>query len=166
MSQKYRRYSLKTKEAKQILTQASTKLNLNLDATFSTKPNVETAETDSIQIIVVNQKPLFYKTGENVYPTLLATEIIAKLPKIVVDMGAVPHVCNGADIMAPGIVRYESEFNKGAIVTVSDEKHGKLLAIGETLLNSTEAKTAKKGLVIKNLHYVGDEIWNLIKILT
>jgi predicted RNA-binding protein (TIGR00451 family) len=37
-------------------------------------------------------------------------------------MGAVPHICNGADIMAPGIVKVEREFQARAMAVVVDEK--------------------------------------------
>ena len=166
MSQKHRRYTLKTKEAKQILAQASQKLHLNLENTFGIEPDIETVETGIGEIILINQKPMLHKTGKSVLPTLLAAEILTQLPKIVVDMGAISHVCNGADIMAPGIVRIEGEFNKGNIVLVTDEKYAKPIAIGETILNSAEAKTTKKGTVVKNLHYVGDKIWDVTKTMT
>jgi PUA domain protein len=166
MPQTHRRYTLKTKEAKQIFTQAQQKLNLNLENLYGAKAEVETVESENTQIFLIGGKPILFKAGEAVLPTLQATEILQQLPKIVVDMGAIPHVCNGAAIMAPGIVRIEGEFQKGALVIVADEKHGKPLAVGEALLASAEAKATRKGMVVKNLHYVGDEIWNLTKTIT
>ncbi len=166
MPQTHRRYTLKTKEAKQVFTQAQQKLSLNLENLYGTKADIETVESDNTQIFLINGKPTLFRAGEAVLPTLHATEILQQLPKIVVDMGAIPHVCNGADIMAPGIVRIESEFQKGALVIIADVKHDKPLAIGETLLSSAEAKATKKGIVVKNLHYVGDEIWDAIKTIT
>ncbi len=93
------------------------------------------------------------------------TEVVAKLPKVVVDMGAVRHVCNGAGVMAPGIVRYEGDFDKGGLVLVVDVKFGKTLALGEAQFGSEAAKTIKHGVVIKNVHFVSDEIWNAMKVL-
>jgi PUA domain protein len=78
-------------------------------------------------------------------------------------MGAVPYVCKGANIMAPGIKRIEGEFSKNNIVSVVDEKHGKPIAVGEILYNAEEAKNVKQGIVVKNLYYVGDKTWNLLK---
>jgi PUA domain protein len=163
MSQKHRRYSLRTKEAKQIITQASGKLKVNLETLFGAKANVETVEADFGQLLLIDGKPLLFKTGAAVLPTLLAKEILVHVPKVVVDMGAIPYVCNGADVMAPGIVRYEGEFIKGDIVLVLDEKHGKPLALGEILYASEEAKSVRQGVVVKNLHYVSDKIWNSAK---
>jgi PUA-domain protein len=166
MSQKLRRYSLKSKEAKQVLMQASEKLKMDLDAICGAKANVEVAEAEWGQIVLLGGEPLLFRIGDAVLPTLLATIFIAKLPKAIVDMGAVKFVCNGADIMSPGIVRYEGEFQKGGLIVIADVTHGKPLAIGETLLSSEDARKTKKGAAIKNLHYVGDKVWNAAKPLT
>ena len=165
MSQKHRRYSLKTKEAKQILKQASERLKINLETMGDAKANMETVETDFGRLLLIGGKPLLFESGGKVLPTLLANEIFTQLPKVVVDMGAIPHVCNGADIMAPGIVRFEGAFSKDDVVLVVDVKHGKPLAIGEILFEAESAKEAKKGAVVKNVHYVGDQIWNFAKTL-
>ena len=166
MPTKQRRYSLKTKEAKQILTEASTKLKLDLEALFGAKANVEVVESDVGLIYLIGGKPLLYKTGEKVLPTLLFSEFNAQAPKIVVDMGAVPYVCKGADVMAPGIVRIEGEFSKGDLVLVVDMKFGKALALGESLYDAENARNTKKGPVVKTLHYVSDKIWDYTKTLT
>ena len=165
MPQKPRRYSLRTKEAKLILTKASEGLKVNLEAVLGSKANVEVVEADVGEIYLVGGKPLFFKVGEKVLPTLFFSELSAHLPKIVVDMGAVPYVCKGADVMAPGIVRVEGEFSKGAIVMVVDVKHGKALALGESLLDSETARNTKKGAVVKTLHFVSDKTWDFAKTL-
>jgi PUA domain protein len=166
MPQKHRRYALKTKEAKQILNQASERLKLSLEALGDAKASVETVETDFGRLLLMGGKPLLFESEGKLLPTLLADEIIAQLPRVVVDMGAIPHVCNGADIMAPGIVRFEGAFSKGDVVLVVDVKHGKPLAVGEILFDADSAKDVKKGAVVKNVHYVGDQIWNFAKTLT
>jgi len=166
MSQKHRRYALKSKEAKQIVTDASKKLKRDLESVFGSKVIVEAVEGDFGQVLLIDAKPIFFKTKDAVLPLLSAKEILNLTPKVVVDMGAVCHVCNGADIMAPGIVRFEGDFIKGDIVIVVDEKHGKPLALGEILYSSVEVKVVKQGVVVKNLHYVSDKIWNFTKTLT
>jgi len=165
MPTKQRRYPLKTKEAKQILEKASKKLRLDLDQLFGTKA-IEVVESDVGEIYLIDGKPVLYKAGDVILPTLLFGEFVSNAPKIVVDMGAIPYVCKGATVMAPGIVRIEGEFGKGDIVIVMDMKHGKALALGESLLDADVAKTTKKGPVIKTLHYVSDKIWEYIKNLT
>jgi PUA-domain protein len=165
MPQKQRRYSLKSKDTKLILNEVSERLKVNVEALFGSKANVEVVEVDFGQIYLIGGKPLFFKVGARVLPTLLFQDFALRAPKIVVDMGAVAHVCNGADIMAPGIVRVEGEFGKGDLVLVVDEKHGKPLAIGESLYDAESARNTKQGAVVKSVHFVNDKIWNFAKTL-
>jgi PUA-domain protein len=166
MPTKKRRYPLKTKEAKQVVEEASKKLRVDIETLFGAKANVEVVESDVGEIYLIGGKPVLYKVGDAVLPTLLFSEFTDKAPKIVVDMGAVPYVCKGATVMAPGIVRIEGEFGKGDLVLVVDMKHGKALALGEGLLDVETAKQTKKGPVVKTLHYVSDKVWDYIKTLT
>jgi PUA-domain protein len=163
MSRKHRRYSLKSKEAKALLNKASEKLKINLGTLIDAKASIEVIETDCGEVFLINGRPLLFRAGEDVFPTLFFKEISALLPRVVVDMGAVPYVCNGADVMAPGIVRVEGEFSKGDIVIIVDEKHGKPLALGEIFYDAENAKNVKQGAVVKNIHFVSDKIWNFAK---
>jgi PUA-domain protein len=163
MPTKKRRYPLKAKEAKQIVEEASKKLRLDVESLFGAKANVEVVESDVGDIYLIEGKPVLYKVGDEILPTLLFSEFNSIAPKIVVDMGAIPYVCKGATVMAPGIVRIEGEFNKGDLVLVVDMKHGKALALGESLLDAEIAKQTKKGPVVKTLHYVSDKIWEYTK---
>jgi PUA domain protein len=163
---KQRRYALKTKEAKQILAAASANLKLDLEALFGSKAMVEIVESEVGLIYLIEGKPILFKADDKVLPTLHFAEYIAGAPKIVVDMGAVPYVCKGATVMAPGIVRIEGEFVKGDLVLVVDVKFGKALALGESLMDAETAKQTKKGPVVKTLHFVSDKIWDTTKTLT
>jgi len=163
MPEKFRRYFLKAKDAKALLRKASEKLGVNLEQIFKTKVNVELVQTQFAELYLVNGKPSLVKIGEDIFPTLVFNEFSASSPKVFIDMGAVPHVCNGADVMAPGIVRFEGKFRKGDFVLVVDEKHGKSMAIGETTYDADAAKKATHGIVVRNVHFVGDKIWNFIK---
>jgi len=166
MPQKQRRYPLKTKEAKQIIDQASQKLKLDFEAFFGAKASVEVAESDVAEVYLLDGRPLLFKSADKVLPTLLFSEFAGVAPKIVVDMGAVPYVCKGATVMAPGIVRVEGEFAVGDLVLVCDVKFGKSLAVAEALMDSVTARATKKGPVVKTVHWVGDKVWDLVKSLT
>jgi PUA domain protein len=159
-----RRYSLKSKEAKQILNEASQRLKLDLDAMFGNKANVEVVESEAGNLYLIGGKPIMFK-AESVLPLLGFIEFINASPKITVDMGAVPFVCKGANVMAPGIRKVEGEFAKGDLVIILDEKHGKALALGESMLDAAALRETKKGPVIKTLHYVSDKYWDAAKLL-
>jgi PUA-domain protein len=163
MPEKSTRHFLKTKEAEAILNKASEKLKVDLKQLLDAKPNIELVQTEFAEIYLINGKLSLAKIQENIFPTLTFDEYSASLPKVVINMGAVPHVCNGANIMAPGIVRFEGEFKEDDFVLVIDEKYGKPLAIGKILCDSDAAKKLARGVVVKNVHHVGDRIWNFIK---
>lgn len=165
MSRKRRRYSLKSKEVKTLLNEASGRLKIDMGTLVDSKANVEVVEADFGDVFLVKGKPLLFRVGAEIFPTLLFGEIFVHMPKVVVDMGAVPHVCNGADIMAPGIERFEGKFSKGDIVVVMDEKHGKPLGLGEILYDAEEAAKIEQGVVVRNIHFVSDKIWNFSKTL-
>jgi PUA domain protein len=163
MPDRFRRFFLKQKESKEVLDKASKRFKVDLLEILGDKPKVEAIEAEFVELLLMNGKPLMARTEGTVYPTLIFKEYFDRAPKAVVDMGAVPYVCKGANVMAPGIRRFEGEFSKGDFVFVVDEKHGKPLAIGESLYSVEEARNVTQGIVLKNVHFVGDRVWNLIK---
>ena len=118
----------------------------------------ESALLDEATVYLLDDVVEFVRDGDDLYP-YLAGNHVDRLPKVVVDMGAIPYVCNGADIMAPGITEMDP-FAAGDLVVVRDVTHGKALAIGRALKSASEIEVAKKGRVVENLHYVGDRLWD------
>ncbi len=130
---------------------------------LSRKARVETEVVKSSEIIFVDGVPIAFKRDGRLIPVLTNTSALEKLPRVTVDMGAVPHVVGGADIMAPGIRRVEGSFGESDLVVIVDEKHGKFLSVGTPLVTSETLVATKKGKVIANIHYVGDPVWETIK---
>jgi len=160
-----KRHFLKGKEVKKLMAEIEEKLKIPKEF-FGKNPKVEVAEFDETKIFILNSRPLVASCKGISFPTLIFNDSIKALSKVVVDMGAVPHVCNGADVMAPGIVELEGKFSKGDLIAVLDEKNKRAIAIGIALEDSEEMAKARRGKVIKNLHYVGDKLWKLIKSLS
>ena len=163
MPERHRRYFLKAKESKDLLDKASQRFKVDLELIFGDKAEVEAIETEFVEIMLIKGKPSIVKIGEEIYPALSFKEFIDLAPKAIVDMGAVPYVCKGANVMAPGIRDFHGDFRKGDLVFVVDEKHRKAIALGEALYDVEEAKNVRQGIVIKNLHFVGDRTWNVLK---
>src|SRR5207245_7427330 len=130
---------------------------------LSRKSRVETEMVKSSEVIFVDGLPVAFKRERQFIPVLTNTVALEKMPRVTVDMGAVPHVVGGADVMAPGIRRVEGSFGEKELVVIVDEKHGKFLAVGRSLLASGELTATKKGKVVANIHYVGDPVWEVIK---
>ena len=97
-------------------------------------------------------------------PVLLANNV--QLPKVVVDMGAVAHIANGADVMAPGIFDLDKQLKVGDLVVIIDQKNLVPLAVGRMLLSPDVILERNRGRAIESLHYVGDQLWKLAKELS
>ena len=160
---KIERQFLKEKEAKKLLSEFLKRDKIHTQQLPVLKPPIELAKTNNEEIFLINRKPIFVKSDNALFPTLVSHELLSKLPKATVNMGAVPYVCNGADIMAPGIVNFEGTFNKEDIVVISDERHQKPIAIAIALYSTEKAKKLEHGKILKNIHYIGDELWNTVK---
>jgi len=160
---KIKRLFLKEKEAKKLLSEFLKSAKIHPYQLPALKPPIELAKTDNEEIFLINGEPIFAKSNNKLFPTLASGKLLSNLPKATVNIGAIPHICNGADIMAPGIVHFEGTFNKENIVVISDERHQKPIAIAIALYDSREAEKLEHGKTLKNIHYVGDKVWQTIK---
>lgn len=112
-------------------------------------------------MVLANNEPIAFKINNKVYPTL-KTILKHNLNsgKVVVDMGALRFIANGADVMAPGIVDADEEIKEGDIIFVVDENHNKPLCVGIALMDGKSMKESNKGKAINTIHYIGDDVWN------
>jgi len=133
------------------------------DIFFDEKSSVETGNLDGTIIIFIDGEPCFMSYDDKIVFTLHG--LIKYKPKknfVVVDMGAVKFVTNGADVMAPGIVDADRDITEGNQVWICDENHRKPLAIGIALVNGEDMISQSQGKVINIIHYVGDDLWNYV----
>ena len=116
---------------------------------------------DSAQLIIGNEITIL-KINHDYLPFLNQTATLEKFPNVMVDMGAVKFMCNGANVMRPGIKKH-TEFLKDDIVCVIEESQHKFLAVGKAMVDSSELENLTKGEVVKNLHYISDKYWEISK---
>ena len=155
---------LRKKEVQKLIQEMKLNDKLPLDNVLNKTSSVEVIKPSSgLTIYLLNSVPSYFKINNSLLPLLNNEKIIKLLNKITVDMGAIPHICNGADVMAPGVVNVSGEFEYGTIVAIVDEKHGKVIAVGKTVLSSKDIRNVEKGKVVNVLHYVGDKIWYYVK---
>ncbi len=112
---------------------------------------------DDAQIITGDGLKIL-KVDEDYLPFLSEIEMLEKFPTVTVDMGAVKFMCKGANLMRPGIKKF-TEFEKDKIVCIVEESQHKFLAVGKSLVSSSELETMKKGEIIRNMHYISDRFW-------
>jgi malignant T-cell-amplified sequence len=120
--------------------------------------NIKVYEIDRDKWLLSADKLVAAQIGELIVPFLGEQEALQQFPSVTIDKGAVKFVCNGAKVMRPGIINFDS-FKKGEIVAVKDQIHGRVLAVGLALEDSEVAKALTKGYVIDTVHYISDKIW-------
>lgn len=136
---------------------------LGTDADLFSSDRIEIAETaGQMRFYLVDKKPYLFENQGWVFPTLMGA-VARTFPsrRVVVDSGAVRFVVNGADIMRPGIVSVTPDVKAGAPVVIVEERHNKPLAIGVALYDAAEMLQQTTGKMVRSVHHVGDEIWNL-----
>ena len=154
------RHRLKTKDIKQI--QDDLKKTFTIDF-FNENSSVETGEYEDNKVILIDGEPCFLFYEDKIIFTLHGlNKFKPKQNFVVVDMGAIKFVTNGADVMAPGIVDADINILENDQVWICDEVHKKPLAIGIANMTGEQMVTENKGKAIKTIHYVGDDLWNFV----
>lgn len=153
------RYRLKIKDIKKF----QNELKNTFDSVFfNEKSSVETGDIEGIRIIFVDDEPVFMIYKNRIVFTLQGLYKYKPREKfVVIDMGAVKFVTNGADVMAPGIVDADKDINENDQVWICDEKHHKPLAVGIAIMTGEQMMSERQGKAINVIHYVGDRLWNL-----
>jgi PUA-domain protein len=157
-----KRRPIKEREAKKLIAEFLERTRMSSLA-LPLNPPIELVQANGEEILYISKLPIFAKSRNRFFPTLSSGSLLSSFPRATVNMGAVPHVCNGADIMAPGIVDFGGPFQQGDIVLISDERHHKPIAVAIALYDKAEAMKLKHGKVFRNIHYVGDQLWSAIK---
>ena len=154
------RHRLKRKEIREI--QNRLKKTFNCDI-FDGKTAVEAGDFEGIKLIFVNDEPCFMIHGNKIVFTLHGlNKYKPKENFVIIDMGAVKFVTNGADVMSPGIVDADSNINENDQVWICDERHHRPLAVGIAIMNGEQMISEGKGNSVQVIHYVGDRVWNFI----
>ena len=132
---------------------------------FPKKCRVELILTEKGDILyAINNVLKLWKSNEGYIPVLtLLLKNKVNLKTIIVDMGAVRFVTNGADIMRPGITKIDPLIKKGELLKIVDEKNNRALAVGKAMFDAKEMEAKTSGKVIKNLHTIKDHIWQFEK---
>ena len=124
--------------------------------------NIKVYEIEADKCLLVADNMIAVQVRDIIVPFLGKQEELKCFPSVTIDRGAVKFICNGAKVMRPGIINFDS-FKKGEIVGVKDQTHGKTVAVGLALEDSDVAKGMAKGYVIDTVHYISDKIWEAYK---
>ncbi len=129
---------------------------------FSKKDQVSSADVNQQMFVLKDDVPFFFYREGKLVPTLKLLLQRQLLKQVIVDMGAVKFVSSGADVMRPGIVEFDNLIKKDELVVVVDQTHKKPLCVARALFSGIDLLGMGRGKVLKSLHFVGDEVWQLV----
>lgn len=125
---------------------------------------VEILEPDEeTKFVIIDGRFTFISTPEGYFPFVGSAEAVGLFPSLTIDEGALKYIIKGADVMRPGITKYDDWGEAGRLVVVREEKKGRAAAVGRTLTTSAAMAELKKGNCVKNLHHAGDKFWAAYK---
>ena len=154
------RNHLSKKDKRTLFTQLADLFGEEVEDSIKRDLIIEEVKTNEGTYIVANRRIWVFEFKNKKIPTIHYLRNHAySLPKIVVDIGAIKFITNGADVMAPGIVFFDESIKEGSIVIIHEEKANSILGVGQSLISSKDFSKTKKGKVIKNLHHLRDSIW-------
>ena len=153
------RHRLRRKEIQNIADEIEAALGVK---TFDEDAAVDMADAQKLEVVIFDNVVIGVILDGKAFLTLRGLFRWPAAQRFVsIDEGAIRFICNGADVMGPGITGADLAIQAGDNVWVRDAKHLKPLAIGKALVDGRTLASKAPGKAVKNLHYIGDELWNL-----
>ncbi|MGD0057052.1 MAG: RNA-binding protein [Methanomassiliicoccales archaeon] len=152
-----KRHRLREKEVRTLADEISPRVGAEI---FGITDTVDRAESSDFDVIFVNGEVLALIRDGGAFLTVRG--LLRYRPTksyVTVDMGAVPYVSKGADVMTPGIVEADPSIKEGDFVWIRDVKNRVPLAIGKALVSGQEMAKKQPGKAVKSIHFVGDKLW-------
>ena len=158
-----KKWVLSHRDSTDMISKIETALGLSMNLPKSAQ--AQCAEPEEGVVFIGLDGFEFVQLGDGFFPFLGSSATVGLFPAAVVDEGAIRFLLNGADVMRPGIRKLDDWGAAGKMVVVREEKKGRAVAVGPSLVASAEAQGMTKGGCIKNSHHVGDRYWNLHRAL-
>lgn len=139
-------------------------LRSTIESTFGATVTADSFEAvtfaeSPLEVILMDGSPAILRREDGPVLTVRGANETKPTKRIVtVDEGAVSFISDGADIMRPGIVEADEEIEPGDPVLITEETHGKFLAVGEARVAGSEM-LGDAGKVIDTFHHVGDDLY-------
>ena len=146
------------RDSRDFIDRVQSSSGIRLDVSRSAQVEIIEPEP-GLRFLVIDGAHTFLEKEGLLIPFVGSQQTLVLLPSVYVDDGAIKFVLKGADVMRPGVVRYDQWGEKGALVVVRDERKGRGLALGRAEVSSQEMAAQTKGVSVKSLHHAGDRFW-------
>lgn len=147
------KHFISKKEAKELQKKLE---DLNID--IGKLDKIEVDEIKGEKCFFVDKKPYVYEKDKVVPLLFLLNDFKPSRKYVTVDDGAVPHIMNGANVFAQGILEMDSDIAKDDMVFVKN-KNNVFIAVGFAERDALHIMEEKKGEAIRLVHYPNDKIF-------
>ncbi|MDG7030947.1 MAG: hypothetical protein JRN64_04490 [Nitrososphaerota archaeon] len=158
-----KKWVLSHRDSADLISKIESYLGLSLGLPKSSQASCSEPEEGVVFIALDGYE--FVQAGAGYLPFLGSQATLALFPTATVDEGAIRFLINGADVMRPGIRAMDDWGPAGKMVVVKEEKRGRAIAVGSSMVGGAAASTMAKGGCVRNLHHIGDRYWNVHKSL-
>ncbi len=153
--------TLSNKEKRDLQTKLIELYGEQVSSSFQKSLILQRIKTEEGVYIVKDKKIWWFLYDGKYIPSIhFLRELSLGLHRIVVDVGAIRFITNGADVMAPGIVLFDDNITKDAYIVIHEEKANAILGVGISLIDAEEFIKNKKGKAVKLIHHLKDKIWS------
>ena len=151
-------------DSKELIAQVERSTGVQLQVSKSAQVEILEPDPES-KFVIIDGRFTFVNSGkgEDYLPFVGSADAVNLFPSVTIDEGALKYIIKGADVMRPGITKYDDWGEAGKLVVVREDKKGRAAAVGRTAVASSEMAELKKGNCVKNLHHAGDKFWNEYK---
>ncbi len=152
-------------DSRELISEVERSTGIHLEVPRSAQVEIIEPEEGSKFVIVDGRFTFVNADGSGYIPFVGSAETVGLFPSVTIDEGALKYIIKGADVMRPGISKYDDWGDAGKIVVVREDKKGRAAAIGRTAVRSSEMAELKKGNCVKNIHHAGDKFWDAHKLV-
>lgn len=158
-----KRHVVSKHDSRELISQVEESTGVRLGVPRSAQVEIVQPD-DETKFAIIDGRFTFVSSGEGGYiPFVGSTEAASLFPSVTIDEGALKYIIKGADVMRPGITKYDDWGEAGRLVVVREDKRGRAAAVGRAAVKSSEMAELKKGNCVRNLHHAGDKIWDAYK---
>jgi predicted RNA-binding protein (TIGR00451 family) len=151
-------------DSRELIAEIERSAGIHLEVPRSAQVEILEPDEES-KFVIIDGRFIFVGGGQggDYLPFVGSADAVGLFPSVTIDEGALKYIIKGADVMRPGISKYDDWGDAGRLVIVREDKKGRAAAVGRTAVASAGMAELKKGNCIKNLHHVGDKFWEAYK---
>ena len=134
MSQALKRQFVSKHDSRELIAEVERSAGINLDVPRSAQVEIIEPDEESKFVVIDGRFTFVRRRRRRDAPPLrgVGRGASACFPSVSIDEGAVKYILKGADVMRPGISKYDEWGEAGRLVVVREDKKGRAAAVGRT----------------------------------